>query len=107
MPGYMVHQGAVAQCAHAGTAMPTVLSPQVTVMGMQIVTISAPYTVAGCTFPSMTTGAPPCVTAQWTTGATRVTSSGSPVVLQSSTSVCTPTGTPLMIVSTQTRVSAT
>jgi hypothetical protein len=36
-----------------------------------------------------------------------VTSAGSPVVLQASTSVCSPNGTPLMIISTQTRVSAT
>jgi|SRR5215471_18918581 len=107
MPGYVVHQGALAQCAHVGTAQPTAVSPQVTVMGMSIVTMTAPYTIAGCTFPAMTTGAPPCVTAQWTTGATRVTSAGSPVVLLDSTSVCAPNGTPLILMSTQTRVSAT
>jgi hypothetical protein len=108
MPGFVVHQGAVVQCAHAGAAQPTAVSPQVTVMGMPIVTITAPYSVAGCTFPAMTSGgSPPCVTAQWSTGATRVTSAGSPVVLQASTSVCSPNGTPLMIISTQTRVSAT
>jgi hypothetical protein len=75
-------------------------------MGMPIVTIASPYTVAGCTFPAMTVGSPPCVTAQWTSGAARVTSMGSPVVIQSSTSVCAPNGTPLLVVTTQTRVSA-
>jgi hypothetical protein len=35
-----------------------------------------------------------------------VTSSGQSLVVQSSTSTCAPTGTPLMITTTQTRVSA-
>lgn len=105
MPGFVVHQGAVVLCTHAGTAQPTVVSPRVSVMGMPIVTVAAPYAVAGCTFPAMTSGAPPCVTAQWTTGAVRITSMGSPVVLLDSMSVCTPNGTPLICVTTQARVS--
>jgi uncharacterized Zn-binding protein involved in type VI secretion len=107
LPGFIVHQGAVVLCVHAGTAEPATASPQVTVMGMPVVTLSDPYTVAGCTFPAMTTGSPPCVTAQWTSGAVRVTSMGSPVVLQTSTSACAPNGTPLMPSTTQTRVSGT
>ena len=108
MPGFAVHQGAVVQCAHMGVATPTVVSPRVTLMGMPVVTLANPYAVAGCTFPAMTSGgSPPCATAQWTSGAVRVTSMGSPLVLQSSTSVCTPNGTPLVVMSTQTRVSAT
>lgn len=107
MAGFIVHQGAVVQCAHVGVAQPTAVSPQVTVMGMPIVTMTAPYSIAGCTFPTMTSGSPPCVTAQWTTAATRVTSAGAPVVLLDSMSVCAPNGTPLMIISTQTQVTAT
>jgi hypothetical protein len=38
--------------------------------------------------------------------ATRVTSNGQPLVLFDSQSVCAPTGTPLLVLSTQTRVSA-
>lgn len=107
MPGFVVHQGAVVQCAHVGLAEPTVVSPRVTVLGMPIVTVPGPYTVAGCTFPAMTSGAsPPCVTAQWTSGAVRVTSMGAPVVLLDGTSVCTPNGTPLIPVTAQARVSA-
>ena len=53
----------------------------------------------------MTSGAPPCATAQWTMGATRVTSLGQPVILQQHVDLL-PTGTPLLIATTQTRVSA-
>ena len=48
----------------------------------------------------------PCVTAQWLVGTMRVMSNGQPMVVQSSQAICVPTGTPLMIVMTQTRVSA-
>ena len=48
----------------------------------------------------------PCVTAQWAVGTTRVTSSGQPLVVLSSQAICAPTGTPLLIVATQTRVTA-
>jgi hypothetical protein len=47
------------------------------------------------------------VTAQWVVGATRVLAGGQPVLLQSSAAVCAPTGTPLNVVVTQTRVTAT
>jgi hypothetical protein len=46
------------------------------------------------------------VTGQWLVGTTRVTSLGQPLVVQSSQGICAPTGTPLLIVATQTRVSA-
>jgi hypothetical protein len=62
--------------------------------------------VAGCTFPPPTAGNGPCVTAQWITGTTRVLSNGQPLLVQSSQAICTPTGTPLIIAATQTRVSA-
>ncbi|WP_437674825.1 hypothetical protein [Sorangium sp. So ce131] len=82
-------------------------SPRVTVSGQPVVTMASTYTVAGCTFPAMTSGAqPPCATAQWTTAATRVTSMGQPVVLQDSVATCVPTGTPLLVTTTQPRVSA-
>lgn len=106
MPGFMLHQGAAVLCMHAGTAQPTVANPRVTLTGQPIVTIASPYTVAGCTFPTMTPGAPPCATAQFTTSAARVTSMGQPVLLIDSQAMCVPTGTPLMIVTTQIRVSA-
>jgi len=86
--------------------VPTVPSPRVTVSGMPITTIAAPYTVAGCAFvPPVGNG--PCVTAQWSMGALRVTSEGQPVVIMTGLAVCVPTGTPLLPVSAQTRAIAT
>ncbi len=90
-------------CAHGGQAIPTAPVPRVLVNGMPVVTMGAPYTVAGCAFvpPS---GNGPCVTAQFVTSATRILANGMPVLLMDSQAICTPTGTPLMIVMTQVRV---
>jgi hypothetical protein len=46
------------------------------------------------------------VTAQWIIGATRVLAGGQPVLVQSSQAICAPTGTPVQILVTQTRVTA-
>lgn len=100
----MVHIGAVVLCAHGGQAKPTTPNPRVMVSGMPTTTIAAPYVVAGC--PMVTGGSPtPCLTAQWMSGTTRVTSGGQPLVLTDSQAVCVPNGTPVTIVSTQTRVT--
>lgn len=106
MPGFLLHEGAVVMCAHAGPASPTVPNPRVTVLGMPTVLATAPYKITGCTFPAMSSGAPPCVTAQWTTAATRVTSMGQPLVLIDSQATCVPNGTPLIIGATQVKVTA-
>lgn len=102
MPGFLVHLGATVLCMHGGQAMPAAANPRVLVGGQPVATISAPYTVAGCTLLPSAGG--PCVTAQWIVGATRVLASGAPVVIQSSRAVCAPTGTPLQILVTQVRV---
>ena len=104
MPGFLLHLGATVQCAHAGQATPTVTNPRVKVNGQPVVTQSSTYTVAGCTMPPPSAGNGPCVTAQFTTAATRIKCDGMPVLLQDSQSTCVPTGTPLLILSTQTRV---
>ncbi len=106
MPGFLVHVGAQVLCAHAGQATPTVPNPRVTVSGQPTVLLSTPYVVAGCTFPPPPTANGPCVTGQWLIGTTRITSNGQPLLVQSSQGICAPTGTPLLIVVTQTRVSA-
>lgn len=106
MPGFLLHMGATVQCAHGGQAQPTVTSTRVMVSGQPIVTQAAPYTIAGCPF--NVSGSPvPCVTAQWVTGAVRITSDGLPVLLLDSQAVCVPNGTPALIVSTQTKVTGT
>jgi len=106
MPGFLVHVGAQVLCAHAGQAAPTVTNPRVTVSGQPTVLLTTPYVVAGCTFPPPPAANGPCVTGQWLVGTTQVTSLGQPLVVQSSQGICAPTGTPLLIVVTQTRVSA-
>ena len=106
MPGFLVHVGAQVLCSHAGQATPTAPNPRVTVSGQPTVLITAPYVVAGCTFPPPLAANGPCITAQWLNGSTRVLSTGQPLVVQSSQAICAPTGTPLIIAVTQTRASA-
>ena len=106
MPGFLLHVGAQVLCSHAGQATPTAPNPRVMVSGQPTVLMTTPYVVAGCTLPPPTAANGPCVTAQWLTGTTRVTSNGQPLLVQSSQAVCAPTGTPLSIVATQTKVSA-
>ena len=104
MPGFLLHIGAVVQCMHGGMAQPTVPNPRVKVMGQPIVTQTAPYVIAGCTFPPPPAANGPCVTANWVMGALRVKSMGMPVLLQDSQAVCVPTGTGLIISVVQPRV---
>lgn len=106
MPGFLLHVGATVTCAHGGQAQPTAPNPRVSMLGQPTVTLAAPYVVAGCAMPAPTAGNGPCVTAQWLTGATRVTSNGQPLLLIDSQAICAPTGTPLIPAVTQTRVMA-
>jgi hypothetical protein len=92
-------------CAHGGQAQPTVPQPRVLVSGQPVVTLSAPYVVAGCAFPPPPAGNGPCVTAQFMDGTTRVLAEGLPILCISSQAICVPTGTPLIVAVTQTRVS--
>ncbi len=104
MPGFLLHIGATVTCSHGGQAQPTVPNPRVTVMGQPTVAITSPYVVAGCSFPPPPAANGPCVTAQFLTGSVRVTSMGQPLLLISSQALCAPTGTPLIVAATQTRV---
>jgi hypothetical protein len=108
MPGFVLHEGAVVQCAHGGMVQPTVPSPRVSVMGMPIITAGAPWTVAGCAFPPPPVANGPCALAEWLlpTAALRVMSMGMPVLVQSSQAICTPTGTPVIVGQTQRLVTA-
>src|SRR5262249_2273931 len=105
MPGFLLHAGAQVQCLHVGTAQPTAVNTRVLVSGQPTVVVSAPYAVAGCALPPPPGGNGPCVTAQWVTAATRVMSLGQPVLLQDSQAVCAPSGTGLLVLATQTRVT--
>jgi hypothetical protein len=105
MPGFLLHVGATVTCAHGGQAQPTVPNPRVLVMGQPTVTVASPYVVAGCALPPPTAANGPCVSAQFVTSALRVTSNAQPLLLLDSQAICVPTGTPLIIAMTQTRVT--
>ena len=107
MAGFLLHVGATVLCAHGGQAQPTVPNPRVSVSGQPTVTMSAPCVVAGCALPATARSERPVRHGQWVTAATRVTSNGVPLLLLDSQALCAPTGTPLSVVRTQTRVSAT
>ncbi len=105
MPGFLLHVGATVLCAHAGQAQPTVPNPRVLVNGQPTVTIACPYVIAGCALPPPPAANGPCVTAQFVTAATRITSNGQPLLLIDSQALCVPTGTPLLPIVTQVRVT--
>ena len=101
--GYLLTQDATIQCLHGGQAQPTAMSAQVKVNGQSVITQSSTYTISACSFmqglkPS------PCMTAQWTSAATRVKAGGVPVLLSDSQATCIPNGTGVTIVMTQTKV---
>jgi hypothetical protein len=106
MPGFLIQQGATVMCVHGGQALPAVPNAAVTLEGMPSCLLPDPWIVAGC--PGIPPAfIPPCVTAQWVVGTVRVTSFGQPLLVQSSSAVCVPTGTPLLPLVTQVRVTAT
>jgi hypothetical protein len=105
MPGFLLHVGATVLCSHGGQAMPTVPNPRVMVSGQPTVALGAPWAVAGCTLPPPPAANGPCVTAQFVSSATRVTSNGQPLLLLDSQAVCAPTGTPVIVTVTQARVT--
>ena len=106
MAGYLLTATSTVQCVHGGTATAATTSARVRAGSQGVVAQSATHTVAGC--PYMTGPVyTPCVSAQWTTGASRVRAGGEPVLLQDSQATTTPNGTGLIVANTQTRVKAT
>jgi len=107
MANYMLDSTSTVMCLHGGQAQPVATNPRVKMSGQPIVTQSNSYSIAGCSMPPPNAGNGPCVTAQWTSAATRVKAGGVPVLTKDSQAVCAPTGTGLNIVNTQLRVKAT
>jgi hypothetical protein len=105
MPGPLLHLGATVTCSHLGQATPTSPTPRVLVSGQLVVPMTSTYAIAGCTLPPPPGANGPCVTAQYVTSATRVFSSGVPLLLLDSQAICAPTGTPLLAAITQIRVT--
>jgi hypothetical protein len=106
MPGPVLTSTTTVQCAHVGMGTPVTPNPRVSIGGQPVVTIATTYTIAGCTFPAISTGGPPCVTAQFTTAATRVQAGGQPLLLADSQGISMPNGTPLIVIPNQFRVTA-
>ncbi len=106
MPGPVLISTTTVQCAHVGLGTPVTPNPRVSIGGQPVVTIATTYTIAGCTFPAISSGGPPCVTAQFTTAATRVTAGGQPLLLADSQGISMPNGTPLIVIPNQFRVTA-
>lgn len=107
MPAPIVHLGATVTCFHAGQATPTAPFPRVLVSGQPVATIAAPYVIAACPFLTPGGNPLPCVTGNWTVGSLRVLASGQPLVLQTSTALCVPNGTGMIVSTAQPRVLAT
>ncbi|MFF2043757.1 hypothetical protein ACFVVX_25385 [Kitasatospora sp. NPDC058170] len=108
MPGPVLHEGAVVQCAHGGRAAPPSSYPRVLVGGLPVCVQQVPHLVAGCPLPPPPAANGPCVTAPWTTGSLRVSVGGGlPLVLFDSRATAVPSGAPLLVVSSQQRVVAT
>ncbi len=102
MPGFLVHRGAVITCSHAGPATPTLPASRVKVSGMPVVTQPIPFVVTGCTQAAALL--PFCVFGQVVMGALQVKSEGAAVMLAASTTLCAPTATPLLVLTTQMQV---
>jgi len=105
MPAPILHLGASVLCSHAGQALPMSPFARVLVSAQPVVTLASPYAVAGCALTGTST--PPCLTGQFVVGAARVRAGGVPVATLAGSSVCVPTGTPLLPVAAQARVLAT
>jgi hypothetical protein len=106
MPGFLVNTLAQVKCAHGGMATPAAGFPRVQVMGQPVVLITAPYKIAGCGLPPPPGANGPCLSGQFPVGSTRVLANGLSIVLIDSKAPCVPTGTPLLVAFTQTRVAA-
>jgi len=102
MPGSLLDAASAVMCAHGGSAQPAAPHVRVRVNGAPIATAPGPWVVAGCALPPRDGG--PCLVAQFTTAATRVTAGGQPVLLTDSLAIAAPTGAPLIVAWAQNRV---
>src|SRR2546428_12906895 len=105
MSDFLLHDQAQVQCIHSGNAKPMQTVLNVKVSGKAIVAQTSIYNIQGCKLPTQSGG--PDLTAAWTSAATRIKAKGMPVLLKNSQSKCVPTGSALVIISTQTRVKGT
>lgn len=85
MSGNIVTQSAQGACDHQGTATPSAVVATVLINKEPIVATPASYSVAGCPYATNATGLVPCVTLNFSSGATKVKASGQFVLLSTAT----------------------
>ena len=106
MPGFLLHAGSILRCSHSGEATSVTPNPRMTVSGKPILPQNSEFLITGCALAETGPAVGRCETARFITAASRVKASGVPVLLHTSQGVCMPTGTPLHVIQTQTRVTA-
>ncbi|MEV6055669.1 hypothetical protein [Streptomyces sp. NPDC052107] len=111
MPGPVLHTGATVTCPHGAPLNVVAAGPRVTVSGAQAAVLTDQGLVTGCPFTVPPSKPQPCVSTKWLAGATRVTASGQPLLINPAGAVCLsadqiPAGPPI-VSGTQTRVVAT
>lgn len=113
MPGLLLHYGAMMMCAHPPglVTVPAPVQQRVLVGPQPVLTSADMFLVAGCGFPAVTPGAPPCTSVTWLQTSTRVLVNGLPVLLQPTPTgvapaigVGTPPPNPPMVLAMQFRV---
>ncbi|MFB6608715.1 hypothetical protein ACFCVO_00195 [Agromyces sp. NPDC056379] len=109
MPGPILHAQATASCPHGGRLTIVPSGSRVLADGSPIAILTDQGQVVGCAF-AVGTKPQPCVSTQWLAGATRVTSMGTPVLINPPAALCLSAdqipGGPPVITATQTRVVA-
>jgi hypothetical protein len=107
MADALIERSATVTCSHQGTASPTTTSTRVKASNQAIVTQTGTWTISSCTYTTAAGNPLPCVTAQWTSAATRVKSGGEAVLLETSQATTVPNGVSLTVSNTQQRVKGT
>jgi hypothetical protein len=105
MPGFLVNSSSIVKCAHSGMALPATTFPKVLAGGQPVVLLASPFQVSACAMPPPPAGNGPCLLGKFLVGSTKVLAGGSPLLLQDSQGLCAPTGSPLLIGVTQTKVT--
>jgi hypothetical protein len=107
MPGPVLTVMSTVQCAHLGNGKPAPPNPRILIDGQAVVTITTKYAIALCQLPTMTTGAPPCLSATFTSASTRVLTDTGFLLLADSQGTTIPNGPPLVVKPSQFKVVAT
>jgi hypothetical protein len=117
MSNFLLTTESEIECIHGGVVRPGQSEPRVLVEGNPVLPQPYEATVEGCplTLPaaSRSTGAahtlvvdPPCFIVDWTSGTTRVTSLGQPLLFGASVGIASPSGTEVIVTPVQSRVQA-